>query len=76
MRQEGLHDILEFRLELSNGIAGATVEEAIRKNLQARYPDVWANHLCNMYRLAFKILPPGSLAQGRKPRRLVDERSA
>ncbi len=27
-----------------------------------------------MYRLAFKFLPLGTLAQGRKPKRLVDER--
>jgi phenylacetate-CoA ligase len=76
VRQEGLHDILEFRLELANGINPATVEDAVRKNLQARFPEVWANYLCGMYRLAFRVLPPGSLGQGRKPRRLVDERRA
>ena len=74
VRQEGIHDILEFRLELTNGINPATVENAVRKNLEARYPDVWANHLCGMYRLEFRIFPPGGLEQGRKPRRLVDER--
>jgi len=74
VRQEGIHDILEFRLELTNGVNPATVEDAVRKNLEARFPDVWANYLCGMYRLAFRIFPPGSLEQGRKPRRLVDER--
>jgi len=74
VRQEGIHDILEFRLELTNGINPATVENAVRRNLESRYPDVWANHLCGMYQLAFRILPPGGLEQGRKPRRLVDER--
>jgi phenylacetate-CoA ligase len=74
VRQEGIHDILEFRLELTNGINAAAVENAVRKNLEARYPDVWANHLCGMYRLEFRIFPLGSLGQGRKPRRLVDER--
>jgi phenylacetate-CoA ligase len=75
VRQEGLHDVLEFRLELTNGISSATVEDSIRDNLKARYPDVWENHRCGMYRLAFRFLPPGSLEQGRKPRRLVDERT-
>jgi phenylacetate-CoA ligase len=75
VRQEGIHDILEFRLELTDGINPATVENAVRRNLEARFPDVWANHLCGMYQLAFRILPPGGLEQGRKPRRLVDERS-
>jgi phenylacetate-CoA ligase len=74
VRQEGIHDILEFRLELANGINPATVENAVRKNLEARYPDVWANYLCGMYRLEFRIFPLGSLGQGRKPRRLMDER--
>jgi phenylacetate-CoA ligase len=74
VRQEGVHDILEFRLELTNGTTPSTVENAVRKNLEARYPDVWANQLCGMYRLEFRIFPPGELTQGRKPRRLVDER--
>jgi phenylacetate-CoA ligase len=74
VRQEGIHDILEFRLELTNGIDHTSVENAVRKNFEARYPDVWANQLCGMYRVEFRLLPPGSLEQGRKPRRLVDER--
>ncbi len=75
-RQEGIHDILEFRLELSNGISPATIEQAVRENLKTRYPDVWANQDCGMYRLAFRFLPPGSIGQGRKPKRLVDERNS
>jgi len=74
VRQEGIHDILEFRVQVANGINPATVEDAVLKNLEARYPDVWSNYLCGMYRLEFRIIPPGSLEQGRKPRRLVDER--
>jgi len=76
VRQEGLHDILEFRLELNNGINDSAVEGAVRNNLRSRYPDVWANQVCGMYRLEFRFLPPGSLGQGRKPRRLVDERNS
>jgi phenylacetate-CoA ligase len=75
VRQEGRHDILEFRLELSNGITPAAVEQAVEANLQSRFPEVWANHVCGMYRLAFRCLPAGSLEQGRKRHRLVDERS-
>jgi phenylacetate-CoA ligase len=75
VRQEGRRDILEFRLELSNGITPSQVEQRVRENLQARYPDVWANQVCGMYELAFKFLAPGTLEPGRKPRRLVDERA-
>jgi phenylacetate-CoA ligase len=74
VRQEGLHDILEFRVQLTNGINPATVENTVRKNLAARFPEVWANYLCGMYRLEFRTFPRGGLEQGRKPRRLVDER--
>lgn len=74
VRQEGRRDILEFRLELTNGMSPADVERAVRRNLESRYPEVWANQLCGMYQLAFRFLVPGSIEQGRKPRRLVDER--
>lgn len=74
VRQDGTKDVLEFRLELVNGIGTAPIEQAVRTNLETRYPEVWANQVCGMYRLDFKFLPAGSLAQGRKPRRLVDER--
>ncbi len=75
IRQEGTHDIMEFRLGLTNGMGAPAIETAVRENLKSRYPDLWANHECGMYRLAFRFLSPGSMEQGRKPRRLVDERS-
>src|SRR5260370_2803310 len=77
VRQQGVRDILEFRLELTNGVDSAAVESAIRKNLETRWPDVWANHLCGMYQLAFRFLPTGALHQGQQPRkanRLVAQR--
>ena len=76
VRQEGIRDVLEFRVELTNGIAHAEVEEAVRRNLESQYPEIWANQLCGMYQLAFRFLPAGSLSQGRKPKRLVDERQS
>jgi phenylacetate-CoA ligase len=76
VRQEGLHDILEFRMELTGGISPAAVEAAIQSNLKTLYPDVWANQDCGMYQLSFCFLPPGSIEQGRKRRRLIDERAA
>jgi len=76
VRQEGTRDILEFRLEVVNGINHSTVEQSVRKNLEARFPEVWANQACGMYNLAFRFMPPGALEQGRKPRRLIDERES
>ncbi len=74
VRQEGVRDILEFRLELTNGIDPQAVESSVRRNMEIHYPEIWANHLCGMYRLAFRFLPPGTVEHGRKPKRLVDER--
>jgi phenylacetate-CoA ligase len=76
VRQEGVRDIMEFRLELTDGITPAQVESSVRHNLKSRYAEVWANHLCGMYELAFRFLRPGTLGQGRKPKRLVDERQS
>ena len=76
VRQEGLRDILEFRLVLNNGTKPGWVEEAVRRNLEAHYPDLWANQACGMYKLAFSFLPPGDLEHRRKPKRLVDERQS
>lgn len=75
VRQEGVHDVLEFRLELTDGVNASTVEGKVRQRLESRYPDVWANQRCGMYQLAFRFYPFGALHQGRKPKRLVDERN-
>ena len=75
VRQEGVRDVLEFRFELTDGISPERVEQAVQQNLESRFPEVWANHLCGMYRLAFRYLPVGTLGGDRKPRRLVDERT-
>jgi phenylacetate-CoA ligase len=75
VRQQGLRDVLEFRLELSNGVRPELIEQSVRRNLETRFPEVWANHLCGMYELRFCYLPLGTLGGARKARRLVDERS-
>jgi phenylacetate-CoA ligase len=74
VRQEGLRDILEFRLELAKGNGPERVEETVRSNLKARYPEVWSNYECGMYRLEFSYVAPGTFGGARKARRLVDER--
>jgi phenylacetate-CoA ligase len=76
VRQEGLRDVLEFRVELTNGVSAHQIEKKIAGNLEAFYPDVWANHLCGMYELAFRFLPEGALGRARKPKRLLDERAS
>ena len=75
VRQDGLRDVLEFRLELTNGVKPEHVEQGVRRNIETRYPEVWANHVCGMYNLTFSYQPRGSRAGTRKVKRLVDERS-
>lgn len=74
VRQQGLRDVLEFRLELTNGIGPEQVEQEVRRNLEMRYPEVWSNYVCNMYTLKFCYPSAGALEHGRKARRLIDER--
>jgi phenylacetate-CoA ligase len=76
VRQEGLRDVIEFRLELVDGIDADHVKEHVARNLAGRCPDIWANHLCGMFQVAFQFLPHGSLGRTRKPKRLVDERKS
>jgi phenylacetate-CoA ligase len=76
VRQDGLRDVLEFRLELTNGRGPELVEKEVRRNLESRYAEIWANYLCNMYALRFRYLPVGTLEGSRKARRLVDARQA
>ncbi len=76
VRQEGLRDVIEFRLELVDGISADRVKEHVTRNLEGRFPDVWANHQCGMFQLAFQFVPHGSLTRARKPKRLVDERKS
>jgi phenylacetate-CoA ligase len=76
VRQDGLRDVLEFRLELMNGRGPELVEQVVRRNLESRYPEIWANHLCNMYALRFCYLPVVTVEGSRKARRLVDERQS
>jgi phenylacetate-CoA ligase len=74
VRQEGLRDVLEFRLELTDGVDGRSVEESVTRNIEAFYPEVWANRVCGMYQMVFRFLPIGTLGRTRKAKRLVDER--
>jgi phenylacetate-CoA ligase len=74
VRQEGLRDVLEFRLELTNGVGRENVEQSVRQNLKSRYPEVWSNYECGMYCVTFDYRPVGTFGTTRKARRLVDER--
>ena len=49
-------------------------ERTTSLEMESGYPDRWANRQCGMYQLVLRIAAHGELGQGRKPKRLVDER--
>lgn len=75
IRRDTIRDIVELRLELTDGVDGRKgVEEAVRQRLQEDFSDYWRNHDLGLYELRFAFLPKGGLRKGRKLRRIVDER--
>ncbi len=67
-------DCVELHLELLNGKAPATVAETVKQNLRSLFADFWKNYEMGLYELDFKFASPGTLRQGRKLLRLVDQR--
>jgi phenylacetate-CoA ligase len=70
----GNKDRIEMHLELTNGENPAGIQEVVRENLRARFSDFWKNYEMGLYELDFRFVSPGSLRQGRKLLRLVDDR--
>ncbi|MBZ5552255.1 MAG: hypothetical protein LAO21_06010 [Acidobacteriia bacterium] len=67
-------DHVEFQLELTNGEDPGLVTESIRQSLRSQFSDFWKNYEMGLYELDFKFGARGSLRQGRKLLRLVDQR--
>ena len=73
--REGIRDIVDLRLELSDGVDHRKeLEHAIRTRLKQDFSDYWRNHELGLYELKFTFLPKGTLRKGRKLRRIIDER--
>jgi hypothetical protein len=52
----------------------AWVEQAVLANLQNRFADFWKNHEMKLYDLRVSAYAPGSLRNGRKLKRVLDQR--
>jgi len=72
VREDG-RDLLEFRVEANGATATPELEQKIRDSIRGQQPGMWANHECRMYRVRV-VQGKGLTAQGRKVRRLIDER--
>jgi len=74
VKQEKRQDILELRLETTNGTTQADLQGAILVNLRDRFSDFWKNYEMRLYDLRIIPCASGSLRNGRKLQRVVDQR--
>jgi len=71
---DGRRDVVELRLELEDLGHWAEVQQAVLVNLRNRFADFWKNYEMKLY--DFRVIPcaSGSLRNGRKLKRVLDER--
>jgi phenylacetate-CoA ligase len=71
---DGERDVVELRLELEDFDHWAEVQQAVLVNLRNRFADFWKNYEMKLY--DFRVIPraTGSLRNGRKLKRVLDER--
>src|SRR2546421_4811805 len=74
IKHDGRRDLVELHLEVAHFDHQPEVERAILDNLHARFADFWKNYEMKLYQ--FRVVPcaPGSLRNGRKLKRVVDQR--
>jgi phenylacetate-CoA ligase len=74
LAHNGRCDAIELRVERADGGDESSVNAAVLDALQARFPDFKKNLTMRLYDFRVSLQSPGSLRQGRKLRRIVDER--
>jgi phenylacetate-CoA ligase len=74
VKQEQQQDIVELHLETSNGATQPDLQGAILLNLRDRFADFWKNREMKLYDLRVVPCASGSLRNGRKLQRVVDQR--
>ncbi len=74
IRHESHSDVVELHVETINGSAPSQLREAVLLNLRTRFLDFWKNHEMRLYE--FRVIPctQGTLRNGRKLQRVVDQR--
>src|SRR5438876_1601473 len=72
---EGARDAVVVHVEMEDSSSAPAAETMILSNLRERFGDFWRNREMRLYELRVAVHPNGSLrGQGRKLRRVVDER--
>lgn len=74
IKNDGRRDVVELCVELAHSNHQPEVERAVLDNLRAGFADFWKNHEMKLYE--FRVVPcePGSLRNGRKLKRVLDQR--
>ena len=74
IKHDGRRDVVELCVELENFGHHAAVERAVLDNLREGFADFWKNYEMKLYE--FRVVPcePGSLRNGRKLKRVLDQR--
>jgi phenylacetate-CoA ligase len=75
VHNNGRRDIVELHVELEHIVHQAEVENAVQANLRERFADSWKNYEMRLYDLRVVAHARGSLRNGRKLRRVLDERT-
>lgn len=71
---DGRRDVIELRVESDDGACRGEVEKLVQMHLRERFADFWKNLEMKLYEFRVLVVQPGSLRQGRKLQRVVDER--
>ena len=71
---DGRRDVVVLRLEMEDFDHRAGVEQAVLANLRNRFADFWKNYEMKLYDLRIAPCAPGILRNGRKLKRVLDER--
>jgi len=74
IKHDGRRDVIELRVELKDSDHQPDVERAVLDNLRTGFADFWKNYEMKLYE--FRVIPcePGTLRNGRKLKRVLDQR--
>ena len=74
IKHESCGDSVELHVETLNGSALPQFRDAVLLNLRNRFPDFWKNHEMRLYELRVIPCTHGTLRNGRKLQRVIDQR--
>lgn len=74
IKHNGRRDVVELCVELAHSHHRLDVERVVLDNLRRGFTDFWRNYEMKLYEFHVVTCEPGSLRNGRKLKRVVDQR--